>query len=100
MEKELFGAGAGRRRFKLDVKDRGYHHHGLGILSYIYPTYILTGFMFDLGLLGVEKTFLNKNHHYLSRRSRLRASCRIEKDYNKNHSAKRIVVEHVMPSAE
>ena len=99
MEKELFGAGAGRRRFKLDVKDRGYHH-GLGILSYIYPTYILTGFMFDLGFLGVEKTFLNKNHHYLSRRSRLRASCRIEKDYNKNHSAKRIVVEHVMPSAE
>jgi hypothetical protein len=100
MEKELFGAGAGRRRFELDVKDRGYHHHGLGILSYIYPTYILTGFMFDLGFLGVEKTFLNKNHHYLSRRSRLRASCRIEKDYNKNHSAKRIVVEHVMPSAE
>jgi len=60
----------------------------------------LTGFMIDLGFLGVEKTFLNKNHHYLSRRSRLRASCRIEKDYNKNHSAKRIVVEHVMPSAE
>ena len=56
-EKELFGAGAGRRRFKLDVKDRGYHHHGLGILSYIYPTYILTGFMFDLGFLGVEKNF-------------------------------------------
>ena len=71
MEKELFGAGAGRRRFKLDVKDRGYHHHGLGILSYIYPTYILTGFMFDLGLLGVEKTFLNKNHHYLSRRKKV-----------------------------
>ena len=98
MEKELFGAGAGRRRFILDVKDRGYH--GLGILSSIYFIYILTGFMFDLGFLGVEKTFLNKNHHYVSRRTRLRASCRIEKDYNKNHSAKRIVVEHVMPSAE
>jgi len=56
--------------------------------------------MFDLGFLGVDKTFLNKNHHYVSRRTRLRASCRIEKDYNKNHSAKRIVVEHVMPSAE
>ena len=53
MEKELFGAGAGRRRFKLDVKDRGYH--GLGILSSIYFIYILTGFMFDLGFLGVEK---------------------------------------------
>ena len=65
MEKELFGAGAGRRRFILDVKDRGYH--GLGILSSKYLTYVLTGFMFDLGFLGVEKTFLNKNHHYLSR---------------------------------
>ena len=52
MEKELFGAGAGRRRFKLDVKDRGYH--GLGILSSIYFIYILTGFMFDLGFLGVK----------------------------------------------
>ena len=72
----------------------------LGILSSMYLTYVLTGFMFDLGFLGVEKTFLNKNHHYVSRRSWLRASCRIEKDYNKNHSAKRIVVEHVMPSAE
>ena len=55
MEKELFGAGAGRRRFKLDVKDRGYH--GLGILSSIYFIYILIGFMFDLGFLGVEKNF-------------------------------------------
>ena len=93
---------AGRRSFKLDVKDRVIYYHGLGILSSIYltHTYILTGFMFDLGFLGVEKTFLNKNHHYVSRRTRLRASCRIEKDYNKNHSAKRIVVEHVMPSAE
>jgi len=35
--------------------------------------------MFDLGFLGVEKTFLNKNHHYVSRRTRLRASCRIER---------------------
>ena len=70
MEKELFGAGAGRRRFKLDVKDRGYHH-GLGILSSKYLTYVLTGFMFDLGFLGVEKTFLNKNHHYLSRRKKV-----------------------------
>ncbi|WP_257720011.1 hypothetical protein [Candidatus Nitrosocosmicus oleophilus] len=26
----------------------------------------------------------------------MRASCRTEKEYNKNHSAKRIVVEHVM----
>ena len=69
MEKELFGAGAGRRRFKLDVKDRGYH--GLGILSSIYFIYILIGFMFDLGFLGVEKTFLNKNHHYLSRRKKV-----------------------------
>jgi len=31
----------------------------------------LTGFMFDLGFLGVEKTFLNKNHHYLSRRKKV-----------------------------
>ena len=49
----------------------GYHYHGLGVLSSIYLTYILTGFPFDLGFLGVEKTFLNKNHHYLSRRKKI-----------------------------
>ena len=49
----------------------GYHYDGLGVLSSIYLTYILTGFMFDLGFLGVEKTFLNKNHHYLSRRKKV-----------------------------
>ena len=35
----------------------GYHYDGLGVLSSIYLTYILTGFMFDLGFLGVEKNF-------------------------------------------
>ena len=48
---------AGRRRFKLDVKVRVIIIMVLGILSSMYLTYVLTGFMFDLGFLGVEKNF-------------------------------------------
>ena len=54
--------------------------------------------MFNLGFLGVEKNFSTKMIITYQEGERLRANCRTEKEYNKNHSAKRIVLEHVMPS--
>jgi len=56
--------------------------------------------MFDLGFLGVEKPSSTKIIITYQEGKRLRSRCRTGKEYNKNHSAKRIEVEHVMPSAE
>jgi len=52
--------------------------------------------MFDLGFLGVEKPSSTKIIITYQEGKRLRARCRTGKEYNKNHSAKRIEVEHVM----
>ena len=80
---------AGRRRFKLDVKVRVIIIMVLGILSSKYLTYVLTGFMFDLGFLGVEKNFPQQKSSLPIKKEK---DCELtagQKKYNKHHSAKR-----------
>ena len=52
--------------------------------------------MFDLGFLGAEKDFAEQKHPYISK-SRKTANLLYSKTvYNRNHSRKRIVIEHVI----
>ncbi|MER5174586.1 MAG: transposase family protein [Candidatus Nitrosocosmicus sp.] len=50
--------------------------------------------MFDLGYLLVGRTFKNKYHFYHIKRKGIGRSSIEEKEYNKSHSKKRIVIEH------
>ena len=54
--------------------------------------------VFDLGYLGVEKDFLRTTIiHYLIERKEICSSYpKKQKEYNKNHSKKRIVIEHTI----
>ncbi len=51
--------------------------------------------VFDLGYFGVEKDYPEQIRHYLAER-RDTKSCLKKEDYNKVHSKKRIVVEHII----
>jgi hypothetical protein len=52
--------------------------------------------MFYLGFLGRKKLSSTKIIIIYKEGERLRASCRTAKEYKKNHSAMRIVVEHAI----
>ncbi len=50
--------------------------------------------IFDLGYLGVEKDFPEQLLSIPNRKKRNLERTQQEKEYNKNHSKKRIVIEH------
>ena len=52
--------------------------------------------VFDLGYLGVEKDFPEQISSLPNRKKRNQELSEEEKDYNKNHSKKRIVIEHTI----
>jgi hypothetical protein len=51
--------------------------------------------VYDFRYLGVEKTFKNKHHHCLAEGGKIE-SFPEEREYNKSHSRKRIVIEHTI----
>jgi hypothetical protein len=51
---------------------------------------------FDLGYLGVEKDFPEQKSSLPNRKKRNQELSQEEKEYNKNHSKKRIVIEHTI----
>jgi len=52
--------------------------------------------MFDLGFLGVEKEFPEQLSSLPIKKERDHELTEVQKEYNRNHSAKRIVIEHVI----
>ena len=52
--------------------------------------------VFDLGYLGVEKDFPEQLSVLQNRKKRNLELSQVEKDYNMNHSKKRIVIEHTI----
>ena len=52
--------------------------------------------VFDLGYLGVEKDFPNNYHHYQIERREIWKLSQEQKEHNKNHSKKRIEIEHTI----
>ena len=52
--------------------------------------------MFDLGCLGVEKDFPEQLSSLQNRKKRIQKLSAEEIEYDKNHSKKRIVIEHVI----
>jgi len=52
--------------------------------------------MYDLGFLGVQKDFSEQKSCLLIKKDRDCELTEVEKEYNKNHSKKRIVIEHVI----
>ncbi len=52
--------------------------------------------VFDLGYLGVEKDFLEQLSFIPIRKKSNQELSQEEIDYNKNHSKKRIVIEHII----
>ena len=51
---------------------------------------------FDLGFLGVQKDYPEQKSSLPIRKERDRKLTEIEKEYNKNHSKRRIVIEHAI----
>jgi hypothetical protein len=54
--------------------------------------------MYDLGFLGVEKDFPEQKSSLPIKKEKDHELIEVQKEYNRNHSAKRIVIEH--PFAE
>jgi hypothetical protein len=52
--------------------------------------------MFDLGFLGLEKDFPEQLSSLPIKKERDHELTEVQKEYNRNHSAKRIVIEHVI----
>ncbi len=52
--------------------------------------------VFDLGYLGVETDFLEQLSSIPNRKQRNQELSQEEKEYNKNHSRKRIIIEHTI----
>ena len=52
--------------------------------------------VFDLGYLGVEKDFHEQKSYIPNRKKRNQELSQEEKEYNKNHSKERIVIEHTI----
>ena len=52
--------------------------------------------MFDLGYLGVEKDFHDQISSTPNRKKRKQKLSQEKTEYNKNHSKKRIVIEHTI----
>ncbi len=52
--------------------------------------------MFDLGYLGVKKDFPQQKSAIPNRKKRNQEVSEEEEEYNKNHSRKRIVIEHII----
>ncbi len=52
--------------------------------------------IFDLGYLGVEKDFPEQKSYIPNRKKRNQELSKEEKEYNKSHSRKRIVIEHTI----
>jgi len=52
--------------------------------------------MFDLGFLGVEKDFPEQKSSLPIKKEKGYELTAQEKEYNRNHSAKRIVIEHAI----
>jgi hypothetical protein len=52
--------------------------------------------MYDLGFLGVEKDFPEQKSLLPFKKEKDHELTEVQKDYNKNHSAKRILIEHVI----
>ncbi|HEY6535481.1 MAG TPA: transposase family protein, partial [Candidatus Nitrosocosmicus sp.] len=52
--------------------------------------------IFDLGYLGVEKDFPEQMSYIPIRKKRQQHLSQEEKEHNKNHSKKRIVIEHTI----
>ena len=52
--------------------------------------------VFDLGYLGVETDFLEQLSSISNRKKRNQELSQEEKEYNMNHSKKRIVIEHTI----
>ena len=52
--------------------------------------------MFDLGFLGVEKDFPEQKSLLPFKKEKDHELTEVQKEYNKNHSAKRIVIEHAI----
>jgi len=58
------------------------------------PTDIMS--MYDLGFLGVEKDFLEQESLLPIKKEKDHELTEVLKEYNKNHSAKRIVIEYAI----
>jgi hypothetical protein len=54
--------------------------------------------MYDLGFLGVEKDFPEQKSSLPIKKEKDHELTEVQKEYNKNHSAKRIVIEHAICS--
>jgi hypothetical protein len=52
--------------------------------------------MYDLGFLGVEKDFPEQKSSLPIKKEKDHELTEVQKEYNKNHSAKRIVIEHAI----
>ena len=52
--------------------------------------------MFDLGFLGVEKDYQKQKSLLPFKKEKDHELTEVQKEYNKNHSAKRIVIEHAI----
>jgi hypothetical protein len=52
--------------------------------------------MFDLGFFGVEKDFPEQRSSLPIKKEKDHELTQVQKEYNRNHSAKRIVIEHAI----
>jgi hypothetical protein len=52
--------------------------------------------MLDLGFLGVEKDFPEQRSSLPIKKEKDHELTQVQKEYNRNHSAKRIVIEHAI----
>jgi hypothetical protein len=52
--------------------------------------------MYDLGFLGVEKDFPEQLSSLPIKKEKYHELTEVQKEYNRNHSAKRIVIEHAI----
>jgi hypothetical protein len=52
--------------------------------------------IYDLGFLGVEKDFPEQKSLLPIKKEKDHELTEVQKEYNKNHSAKRIVIEHAI----
>jgi hypothetical protein len=52
--------------------------------------------MFDLGFLGVQKDYPGQKSYLPIKRKKNQTLTEVEEEYNKNHSKRRIVIEHTI----
>jgi hypothetical protein len=52
--------------------------------------------MYDLGFFGGEKDFLEQRSSLPIKKEKDHELTEVQKEYNRNHSAKRIVIEHAI----